>query len=88
MICYVTIFLTDSKEFHFVVTYISDWSTVSIDVPQGSILGPLLLLCISMTYLLLLNNLYADNAEMHCSHSDLHAVEPYLQSDPLNSRGN
>ena len=29
-------------------------------------------------------DLYADDAELHCSHSDLHMVETFLQSD-LNS---
>ena len=26
-------------------------------------------------------HLYADDAELYCSHSDLHVVETYLQSD-------
>jgi len=58
---------------------------VSIGVPQGFIFGPLLFaLCINdlptvVKYSML--DLYADDAEMHCSHSDLSVVESYLQSD-------
>jgi len=52
---------------------------------QGSILGPLLFaLYVSdlpafVQYSVL--DLYADDAEMHCSHSDLGVVEKCLQSD-------
>ena len=48
-------------------------------------LGPLLFalfindLCVVVKYSLL--DLYADDAEMHCSHSDLSIVEARLQSD-------
>ena len=28
-------------------------------------------------------DLYADDAELHCSHSDLHVVETCLQSDSV-----
>ena len=64
---------------------LSDWGAVSIDMPQGSILGPLLFamfindLSVVVKYSLL--DLYADDAEMHCSHSDFSVVEAQLQSD-------
>jgi len=64
---------------------LSDWGTVSIGVPQGSILGPLLFalyvndLPTVVQYSIL--DLYADDAEMHCSHADLGVVEMRLQSD-------
>ena len=54
---------------------LSNWGAVSIGVPQGSILGPLLFalfindLSVVVKYSLL--DLYADDTEMHCSHSDL-----------------
>ena len=64
---------------------LSEWGAVSIGVPQRSILGPLLFALyindlpsvITHCYL----DLYADDAELHCSHSDLCVVETCLQSD-------
>ena len=60
------------------------WSAISIGVPQGSILGPLLFALYindlpSVVHHCMLD-LYADDAELHCGHSDLHVVETYLQS--------
>ena len=66
---------------------LSEWGTVSIGVPQGSILGPLLFALyindissvITHCYL----DLYADDAELHCSYSYLCVVETCLQSDAM-----
>jgi len=64
---------------------LSDWGTISVGVPQGSILGPLLFaLCIN--YLPSVVNyssldLYADDTELHFSHLDLSVVEAQLQLD-------
>ena len=58
---------------------------MSISVPQSCIFGPLLAalcingLCTVVEYPLM--DLYADDAEMHCSHLDLCKVESYLQPD-------
>ena len=64
---------------------LSEWDSVSIGVPQQSILGPFLFalyindLSSVVTHCLL--DLYADDAELHCSHSDLCVVEKCLQHD-------
>ena len=64
---------------------LSDWETISIGVLQGSILSPLLFaLYINDLPTVIkdsLLDLYADDAELYCSHSDLHVVESLLQSD-------
>ena len=64
---------------------LSQWGAVMICVPQGSILGPVF-------FAVYLNDLpevvkhcildlYAEDAELHCSHSDLSVVEAYIWSD-------
>ena len=64
---------------------LSDWGAVSIGVPQGSVLGPLLFALYINDLPSVVNHcmldLYADDAEMHCNHSDLNVVETCLQSD-------
>jgi len=72
-------YLSDQLYFH---GELSDWGAVSIGVPQGSILVPLLLalyvndLPTVVQYSIL--DLYAGDAEMHCSHADLGVVEMHL----------
>jgi len=63
-----------------------EWTAVSAHAPQGSVLGPLPFALYKIyandqlaSYCLL--DLYADNAELHCSDSDLQMVENCLQSD-------
>ena len=54
-------------------------------MPQGSVLGPLLFalylndLSVVVKHCIL--NLYADDAELHCSHPDLSMIEAHVQSD-------
>ena len=64
---------------------LSDWVTISIGVTQRSILGPLLFtLYINNLPTVIKNSLldlYADDAELHCSHPDFDVVECLLQSD-------
>jgi len=61
---------------------LSDWGTVTIGVPQGSVLGPLLFaLYINDFPSIVTMDLYADDSELHYSHSDLGVVEAQVQSD-------
>ena len=61
------------------------WTAVSARAPQGSVLDPLPFALYAndqlASYCLLDLYLYADNAELHCSDSDLQMVENFLQSD-------
>jgi len=63
----------------------SKWAAVSVDVPQGSILGTLLFVFYvndapsAVSHHLL--DLYAHDAELHSKDSDLQMVENSLQSD-------
>ena len=63
----------------------SNWGATSIGVPQGSILRPLLFALYTNDLPSVVNHcvldLYADDAELHCSHSDLRVVKTCLQSD-------
>jgi len=58
---------------------LSNWGSVTIGVPQGFILGPLLF-ALYINYLPSvvshsILDLYADDAELHFSHSDLSVVQ-------------
>ena len=60
---------------------LSNWGAVSIGVPQGSILGPLLFALYINDLPSVVNHcmldLYADDAEMRCIHLDLNVVESH-----------
>jgi len=53
--------------------------TISIGVPQGPILGPLLFVLYINDFPTVIKHslldLYADDAELECSHSDLCVIE-------------
>ena len=78
-------YLSDRQQRVLFNNNLSNWGSVTIGVPQGSILGPLL-------FVLYINDLpsvvshsildlYADDAELHFSHSDLSVVQTQLQLD-------
>jgi len=66
---------------------LSDWETISIGVPQGSILGPLLFTLYIKDFPAVIKDsfldLYAGDADLHCSHRDLGTgvAEHFLQSN-------
>jgi len=60
----------------------SKWAAVTVGVPQGSVLDPLLFpLYINDLPSAVSHYLYTDDAELHCSDSDLRMVEYCLESD-------
>ena len=63
----------------------STWGMVHAGVPQGSILGPLLLsICMNDLPSVVRGcqlNMYADDMELHCSNSDLFSAQHGLQTD-------
>jgi len=65
--------------------FLSEWSSVEIGVPQGSILGPLLFSIFVNDLLVIVEhanvNMYADDTKLHCCGEDIQQVESNLQSD-------
>jgi len=65
--------------------FLSEWSSVEIGVPQGSILGPLLFSIFVNDLPAIVEhanvNMYADDTELFCCGEDLQWVEGNLQSD-------
>ncbi len=63
----------------------SDWGGVSIGVPQGSILGPLLFsLYVNDLPSILVHtdiSLYADDTEIHMSSDNINILQSSVQSD-------
>ena len=80
--CYLIICLGGSKEFCFMVTcrigvlFLLVYLGINFRFPAALYVNDLP--SVVEHYIL---DLYANDAELHCSHSDLHTVATFLQSD-------
>ena len=81
-------YLSNRKQFVSVGNYKSEMSSIACDVPQGSVLGPLL-------FLLYINDfnssaegiefhLFADDSNLFYSHKNLHSLEEKLNHEFIN----